>query len=347
MKLALNLTILLALMVLIIPSIVVLSYNTKEDIHTKENISQINKKSIEKERKNKSESAKVVNKDNISVEVYRSGAGLIQSVELDEYVKGVLSSEMPLSFDEEALKAQAVVARTYIIKRLLNGNDKSSPEGSDVTDTIFHQVYKDNNELKNEWGKYSDKNNALLNRIIQETEGLYIAYNNKPIEASFFSTSNGYTENSEDYWSLELPYLRSVPSPWDKKSDKFYAEKSFPVQKVEKALKIKIGNQITVDYDKTIGKRNKFVKINGKSFEGKSIREIFDLNSTDFEILQKDSKIIFKTRGYGHGVGLSQYGANYQAIEGKSFEEIIKYYYKGVTIESIDKLNEYPKLVNR
>lgn len=145
---------------------------------------------------------------------------------LEQYVRGVVAAEMPMEFELEALKAQAMAARTYILRRLLDGDQSSVPvPEAMVTDTTAHQVYVTDQELKQRWGEenyvsYMEK----LNRAVTETKDIILTYQGQPIEASFFSTSNGYTENSEDYWNVALPYLRSVASPWDAKLSPRYKE---------------------------------------------------------------------------------------------------------------------------
>jgi len=268
----------------------------------------------------------------VQVSVLRSAKNEVESIPLENYVVGVVASEMPADFEEEALKAQALTARTYIVKQLLSGTKLAS--GASVTDTVNHQVYKSENELKEIWGKDYDWKLKKIQQAVYETKGKIITYNNEPITASFFSTSNGYTENSEDYWENPLPYLKSVKSPWDVDSPKFHDQKVFSVGEFESLLGVKLQNndQVGEIVERTKGKRVAKVNINGAMFTGRDIREKLDLRSSDFTWERNGNEIIVKTEGFGHGVGMSQYGANGMAKEGKTYEEIVKYYYKDVQI---------------
>ncbi|MED0716823.1 stage II sporulation protein D [Aeribacillus composti] len=270
----------------------------------------------------------------VSVPIYRSQEKKIDEVPLEEYVVGVVAAEMPAEFEKEALKAQALAARTYIVKELFTGQNVGSPEGAVVTDTELHQVYKNEEELRRIWKKDFDWKIKKIKEAVAETRGQILTYDDKPIDASFFSTSNGYTENSEAIWPNALPYLKSVESPWDEKSEKFLAREVFTVQEFEQKLGIKIGkgNSIGKIIERTPGHRVALVEINGKKFTGREIREKLGLRSTDFSWTLKGDQIIVTTKGYGHGVGMSQYGANFMAQEGKNYKEIVSHYYQGIEI---------------
>ncbi|WLR50695.1 stage II sporulation protein D [Bacillus tianshenii] len=274
----------------------------------------------------------------VEVAVYRSNAQLIENVPLEEYVAGVVASEMPAEFELEALKAQALTARTYIVKQMMNDEKIGLPEGALVTDTVMHQVYKSPAELKKIWGADYEWKMERIHEAIEATKGKVITYKGQPITASFFSTSNGYTENSEDYWQNPFPYLRSVESPWDKTSPKFTATKVFPVKEFEKKLGVQLGSNQAVGnvIERTEGKRIAKVSINGEVFSGRDVRTKLDLNSSDFSLSRSGDRIVVTTRGWGHGVGMSQYGANGMASEGKEVQEIIAHYYQGTNISSIE-----------
>nr|WP_263324208.1 stage II sporulation protein D [Neobacillus sp. Marseille-Q6967] len=274
----------------------------------------------------------------VEVAVYRSSAGQIENIDLENYLVGVVAAEMPAEFNEEALKAQALTARTYIVKKLLSGDKIGVPEGAQVTDTPVHQAYIDEAKMRENWGMDFESKHAKILAAVRATSGQILTYNGEAIDASFFSTSNGYTENSEDYWSNELPYLRSVSSPWDKESPKFKNQKVLTVAQFESSLGVKVGSsgEIGKIVERTAGKRVAKVDFNGKVLTGKEIREKLDLKSSDFEWVRKGNNIVITTEGFGHGVGMSQYGANGMAAEGKSYEEIVKHYYQGVEIMSAE-----------
>lgn len=278
----------------------------------------------------------------VVVPVYRTAQKQVEKVEIEKYVAGVLSSEMPAEFEMEALKAQAIAARTYIVKLLLNPTDIQLPDEALVTDTIRHQVYRNEEELKKIWGKDFKRKYKRIMQAVNETKGTIITYNGEPITASFFSTSNGYTENAEDYWNHPIPYLKSVSSPWDKQSPKYTAKTTIPVREFEEKLQVKLPNEKTIGkvLKRTKGKRIALIEIGGKTFTGREVREKLNLQSTDFTIKRKQNTIVVETKGYGHGVGMSQYGANGMAMEGKTAEEILHYYYQGTKIERIDAIEE-------
>jgi stage II sporulation protein D len=277
----------------------------------------------------------------IVVPVFRTSMDTVENIPLEEYVAGVVASEMPADFEVEALKAQALTARTYIVKALLSSSKNASlPQEAVVSDTINHQVYKGKEELKRIWGEDFNHKLAKIVEAVTETKGQILTYEGQPIQASFFSASNGYTVDSEDYWENEYPYLRSVESPWDKESPKYVESIQLSVRAVEEKLDVsikkdgKIGKVISTTSGKRVGK----IQIGKKEFTGKEIREKLELRSTDFQMEKKGKNITITTKGYGHGVGMSQYGANGMAKEGKSYQDIVNYYYQGVEISDYKPL---------
>lgn len=279
----------------------------------------------------------------LEVAVYRSHLNEVENTPVEEYLVGVVASEMYVDYELEALKAQAVAARTYIYKQMISDTKENVPEGAIVTDTEMHQVYKNRTELKEQWGTDFNLRIKKIEEAVKSTEGKILTYNNQPIDAAYFSTSNGYTENSEEYWISKLPYLRSVESPWDKTSPKYIESVKISVGEFENKLGVKLKNDTSVGQiiSKTTGDRVALVDINGKEFTGREIREHLGLKSSDFEWERKGNQIIITTKGLGHGVGMSQYGANSMAQEGKNFKEIIDYYYKDINISNADKFLTY------
>ena len=267
---------------------------------------------------------------NVKVSVYRTAQKKTEVLDLEEYVAGVVSAEMPAVFELEALKAQSLAARTYIVSHLSSGSKLGVPDGADVTDTQMHQVYKSPAELKKIWRTDYPKKLNKIKQAVQATSGQILTYKGKPITATFFSTSNGYTENSEDYWSSAFPYLKSVSSPWDKDSPKFYNKTIFTQSEFEAKLGVRLADSsdIGVITARTAGNRVAEVKVGGKKFTGVEIRTSLNLASTDFTWERKGQQIIVSTKGFGHGVGMSQYGANGMAGEGKNYKEILSHYYK-------------------
>lgn len=279
-----------------------------------------------------------------SVRVFRVETGKINTVPLEEYVMGVVAGEMPAEFEVEALKAQALAARTYITLRLAKKDFNDVPKGAHVTDTVKHQVYMDDKQKRERWGSAYTWKEARIRQAIEQTAGQVLTYQNEPINATFFSTSNGYTENSEDYWENKIPYLRSVKVPWDNVSPRYEETVTMTVQQLEKKLKTKIAQPVAAGnstwqkvLSRTAGQRVKEVKIGDKTFTGREVRTMLGLNSSHFTMNIENGKVKISTLGYGHGVGMSQWGANGMAKEGKTAEEIVAYFYKGVQIESAEK----------
>ncbi|HHW69056.1 MAG TPA: stage II sporulation protein D [Tenericutes bacterium] len=270
---------------------------------------------------------------NMSVRIKREMTGNIDIVPFEDYIVGVLAGEMPVSFEIEALKAQAVAARSYVMKKM----EYNSSKEYDVVDTVNNQVYLDEKYLKQAWkDKYVENINKIKTAVL-ETKGQYLEYNGKVVEAFFFSTSVGATENSEEIFSAQVPYLRSVVSLWDKDvspvyNDYFY----FSLDEFYKKLGLEYSNKIiTENIETTSTGRIKKIKINGSIFTGGQVFEKLKLRSTHFTITQNDNKVAVVTKGYGHGVGMSQYGAQGMAKSGYKYDEILKYYYQGVELKKI------------
>jgi stage II sporulation protein D len=326
---------LLIVLTLIIPAVLVLPFS---DVHFASGKLGVDLTKVPPEKETK---AVVPSSDSaVEVAVFRSVKSKIENVQLEDYLVGVVAAEMPAEFKDEALKAQALTARTYIVKKLLSKDDIGVPKGAQVTDTQIHQVYKSDDELRKEWGVDYDWKKKKVLAAVRATSGNILTYKGEAITATFFSTSNGYTENSEDYWAGNIPYLRSVSSPWDKDSPKFNSQKVMTVEAFETGLGVKLGSGPNIGkiLELTKGKRVGKVDFNGKVLTGKDIREKLALRSSDFVWERKGSNIVITTKGFGHGVGMSQYGANGMAEEGKDYQEIVKHYYQGVEITSAESM---------
>lgn len=269
---------------------------------------------------------------NMTVRVKRESKDRIDIVPLEKYVIGVLSGEMPVSFEIEALKSQAVAARSYVLKKM----EQNYNEEYDVVDTVSNQVYLDEEELKTKFGDQYDTKIQKISQAVVETTGEYLTYNGEVIEAFFFSTSSGATENCEEVFKQALPYLRSVDSHYDEISPSYLETKQIKLSEFYQFLNLKYDEQLLVEIIKTTSTgRIKEIKINDQIFTANEIRSKLKLKSTFFSIEQINDDVIIKTKGYGHGVGMSQYGANGMAKEGYKYDEILKHYYSGVEIEKI------------
>ncbi|PTX62533.1 stage II sporulation protein D [Melghirimyces profundicolus] len=304
-------------------------------------------------KKSGGESGSAIWKSGPIVKVYLTKENRVEKVPLEAYIRGVVAAEMPADFHVEALKAQSLAARTYIGDRLSKGKFEGmakwggQAKGAHVSDTVDHQVYLTDEKLKEQWGDHYRAYSARINQAVRETRGKMIFYGGKPIYAAFFSTSNGQTENSEDYFSTAYPYLRSVPSPWDKESPKFRDQKKFELKEFISRLSDHTAKEVAVSAaaggdwlkvtERTDGGRVSKVRVGDQEFTGRQVREALELPSADFNWKIKGGQITFTTEGYGHGVGMSQWGAHLMAQRGEKAEEIIRYYYRGVDIAAMDE----------
>lgn len=248
------------------------------------------------------------------------------NLELEEYVVGVVACEMPASFDDEALKAMSVAARTFALYKLKN--NKNYKLKSDTSD----QCYISLSEMKDKWGNNFDKYYNKIKNLVYETKNEYMIYNDEVIISFYFSISNGYTENVENVFSQKLDYLVSVDSSWDKNSNYKSKDLKIKINDFFNKLGIDYSNNIKIKYERSDTGRVNYVYINGNKFKGTKIRSLLSLRSTDFEISNDKEYVYIKTKGYGHGVGMSQYGANYMAKSGYKYDEILKHYYTDVEI---------------
>lgn len=289
-------------------------------------------------------------KDYNTINVFVVNQNRLMKMNLEDYVKGVVAAEMPAEFDIEALKAQAVAARTYALSKeiLLGGMGCELHPGADIcTDSEHCQAWQSDDELKDKWGKDYDKYYGKILKAVNETKGLVLVYENALIVPAYHAISGGKTENSEDVWKNKIPYLRSVLSPGEDVAAKYKttvtvskAEFINKIKSKEPSVKLSSGsilNQIK-DITRTQAGHVKTLKIGGASFSGNDIKELFNLNSTDFSFSMQGGNVAINVTGYGHGVGMSQYGANAMAKAGKKFDEILKHYYTGVEIIKIDDL---------
>ncbi len=270
---------------------------------------------------------------NTTVRIKRNATGKIDNVLLEDYIVGVLAGEMPVSFEIEALKAQAVAARTYVMKRLVNNKNSDY----DIIDTTLNQVYLDNDELKQKWGNnYVNYINKLKTAVL-ETSGEYITYKDNIIDALFFSTSVGATENSEEVFVSALPYLRSVDSSWDAEVSPVFSENNtFNLKDFYNKLNLTYSNNLSIDVLQTTSTgRIKKIKINGTTFNGTTVAGKLGIRSDYFNISRDNDTVLVTTKGYGHGVGMSQYGAEAMAKKGYTYDKILKHYYKDVDIKKI------------
>ena len=298
----------------------------KENVNISQNIIKNVEKSVNIEHAN-TDNTSANNTTNSSVSeitVYRSNGSVI-NLNMTDYLIGVVSSEMPASFNLEALKAQSVLARTYALK--------AKQTGKKLTDTVSTQSYIDIDQMKNKWG---NSFNIFYNKIknaVENTNGEYLSYNGNYIEALYHSTNNGKTESSLDVFGNYYPYLISVSSEYDKNASSYLRTINMPLDTISNKLGLSLNNDSVISIlSYTDGGNIKEININGNNFSGKKVRELLNLRSADFDISISDNNANITTRGYGHGVGMSQYGANGMANAGYSYKDILSHYYPGTIL---------------
>lgn len=259
---------------------------------------------------------------------------------MENYIIGVVAAEMPALFEDEALKAQAVAARTYATNQMLkNGTtiDKMIESGG--------QAYITQEDMHTKWNGNFDKYYNKIKSAVLSTKGEIMVYNNEPILAVFHAISRGKTEISQNVWNDSLPYLQSVDSSVDMQSSEYTYETTMPVktvasllQKAHSDLKLYDGSlkeQMQV-IDRTEAGYINTMQIGNKVLTGREVREILGLRSSDFTVKQDGDNMIFTTNGYGHGAGMSQYGADCMAKDGKTYKEILTYYYTGIQFDKTE-----------
>ncbi len=258
------------------------------------------------------------------ITVYRSNGSVI-NLNMTDYLIGVVSSEMPASFNLEALKAQSVLARTYALK--------AKQTGKKLTDTVSTQSYIDIDQMKNKWGNSFNTYYNKIKNAVENTNEEYLSYNGNYIEALYHSTNNGKTESSLDVFGNYYPYLISVSSEYDKNASSYLRTINMPLDTISNKLGLSLNNDSVISIlSYTDGGNIKEININGNNFSGKKVRELLGLRSADFDISISDNNANITTRGYGHGVGMSQYGANGMANAGYSYKDILSHYYPGTTL---------------
>ncbi|MBE7054009.1 MAG: stage II sporulation protein D [Ruminococcaceae bacterium] len=287
----------------------------------------------------------MVGKKKIShtVSVYISDMDKVVNMDFEKYIEGVVRAEMPASFHIEALKAQSVATRSYTIKKInSNQNNKEIHKGASVCTLPEHcQAYKSEEDMKKTWGKNAKQYNKKIKDAVNSTSNKIIVYEDEVINAVFHASNGGKTENSHEVWGGNVAYLKSTQSFGEEEAPKFKTSASYHIDEFKNII---LQNAPDTVFENIIGEKTlteggsvKTINIGNKTFSGTDIRKMFKLNSANFDIIEQENKITFNVTGYGHGVGMSQYGANKMAKMGKSYEEIIKNYYHNVEISEYIK----------
>ena len=265
----------------------------------------------------------------------------VEEMDMETYLRGVVRAEMPASFELEALKAQAVAARTYLLYKMERGGSANHPEADICDDINCCNAYKSEAEAAANWGMSTAVYEEKIRRAVAETDGQVILYEGAPVLAVFHSSSAGATQDSGDVWQNSLPYLQSVDSPEGADAvPNYYSKVSFTLTDFKERfiaqyptanLSGSPSNWFT-NISQTENGAVLSLEVGGVPLSGTDLRSLLGLRSTTFTISFTDTEVVFSVTGYGHGVGLSQYGANVLAEEGWTYEEILEHYYTGASV---------------
>ena len=269
--------------------------------------------------------------------------GSVLTLSMDKYLWRVVAAEMPASFESEALKAQAVAARTYTVSKM-GHSVENHPDADLCTDITCCQAYIDPAQAAANWGGSAESYTAKIAAAVSGTDGMIATYGGAPIQAVFFSSAAGRTVDAVEVWGSSVPYLTGVESPEGEEVPNYHSSLSLsPAEFREKFLAQYPGADLSgapegwfqsVKNDSAGGVES--LDIGGVTVTGAALRTLLGLRSAHFTVSATAEQIAFSVTGYGHGVGMSQYGANALAGEGKTWQEIIQWYYSGVDIESMD-----------
>lgn len=264
-----------------------------------------------------------------------------EQMTLERYLTGVVRGEMPASFEMEALRAQAAAERSYVYYQLAAGRKDAHPDADFCTDHTCCSAYLSETAAREKWGGDFAPWNTRVEQAVSDTDGQVVLYNGRPILAVFHSSSAGRTAAAGDVWSGDLPYLISVDSPEGEETvPNYYSTVTFTAAEAkEKLLAAHPELKLSGTPDRWFGAaaengsgRVETVSVGGTDIEGTELRRIFGLRSACFTVAADSESVTFRVTGYGHGVGMSQYGANQLAREGKTWQEILEWYYTGATV---------------
>ena len=277
-----------------------------------------------------------------------------EQMTLERYLTGVVRGEMPASFEMEALRAQAAAERSYVYYQLAAGRKDAHPDADFCTDHTCCSAYLSETAAREKWGGDFAPWNTRVEQAVSDTDGQVVLYNGRPILAVFHSSSAGRTAAAGDVWSGDLPYLVSVDSPEGEETvPNYYSAASFSAAEA-KSLLAKAHPELTLSGgpDRWFGAverddsgRVRTVEVCGTALRGVELRRIFALRSACFTIDASADKVTFRVTGYGHGVGMSQYGANELARQGKTWQEILTWYYADVTVGPAPETVQTPESV--
>lgn len=319
---------------------------TKKDAKFVETSSKSNNEIIENTDSTQENIKSTYNYKNYgTIKLLHKKTGEVEQVNIDDYLCNVVSAEMPADYEIEALKAQAVVARTYTIYKI---NNKKHENADICDDSTCCQAWVDKETRFSRWEESKRESNwEKIQKCVQETQGQIITYQNQPINAFFHANSGGKTELPVNVWGgTGLPYLQVVETAGEEGYKQYESEVELTQDELIEKLKTKYSD-ISIDFSNqedlkileyTDSGRVKTVKFGNHEISGVETRTLFGLKSTNFEISKENDKIKFTVKGYGHGVGMSQTGADAMAKQGKNYKEIINHFYSGVEIKEVNLL---------
>ncbi len=273
--------------------------------------------------------------NNILITLYLHEQNKTIKLKLEEYIIGTVAAEMPASFELEALKAQAVSARTYALKRIL-GNVKY-PLGADLSDDINScQAYISPEDFKQKHGNKSDEYLNKITRAVVETKGETMVCDGQPIDALYHSTCGGQTESAAEVWQKDVPYLTTVNCKYCSQSKHFSTVQVFSVSELNGLTGDGNCNQIKIKVlEKTTSGRIKKLSVNNNLLTGEKFRNLLNLPSNWWQYEIINNQLVINSRGYGHGVGMCQFGADGMAKEGKKYRDILRHYYTNIEFYKI------------
>lgn len=268
--------------------------------------------------------------------------GTVTTLTMEQYLWRVVAAEMPASFEIEALKAQAVAARTYTVSRMAQ-TESNHPDADVCTDINCCQAYLAPESAAANWGGSAQAYTDKVTAAVAETDGMIATYQGAPIQAVFFSSTAGRTVDAVEVWGNSVPYLASVESPEGDEVPNYHSTVSVPLETFRTTLLAQApqadlsgepGGWFQNIIHNSAGGVEK-ADVGGVTVSGGTLRSLFGLRSSNFTVSADSANVLFSVTGYGHGVGMSQYGANAMAKAGKSYTDIIKWYYTGVTVEKM------------
>ncbi len=268
--------------------------------------------------------------------------GELKQMDMADYLTGVVRAEMPASFEEEALKAQAVAARTCTLYKMENGGSPNHPQADACDDITCCKAYLSQEDAAADWGDQAAAWEEKIRRAVTDTDGMCVLYEDRPVLAVFHSSSVGRTQDAAAVWSQSLPYLQSVESPENEETVPNYrSQASFPATELKTLLldalpAAELGKNPSDWFTNMKVQDNGAVTsltVGGVSVSGSRLRTILGLRSTCFTLSFAGDQVVFSVTGYGHGVGMSQYGANVLAADGMDYREILAWYYTGTTVD--------------